>query len=205
MKTVPLADSSGTLPLRASKNPVLGVFRHHCGELASVHQPQGRRSKTRYLICDNCGTDQCGGKPYQEKIKANTYASIEALQAAENAVHTVKEVVEIDEPKATDSLSDNQAETLSDAQPLQAKPHLAKTVEHHAENNDSLLTDEITAIKPPQAAPDVAPTVKSIAQAVEPKLNDQPQSPREDSAKPMRVGFAAVLGGLIGGLLAAVA
>ena len=96
MRTVPLADSSGTLPLRASKNPVLGVFRHHCGELASVHQPNGTRKHMRYLICDRCKTDQAAGKEYQAEIKANTYATIEALQASENAALTANDANVID-------------------------------------------------------------------------------------------------------------
>ena len=78
-KTVPAIDG-GTLPLRTSKNPVLGVYLHHCGSVASVHRPKGKRKDTFYLICDECGTDQCGGKPYQEKIKNNMQTNIEALK-----------------------------------------------------------------------------------------------------------------------------
>lgn len=201
MNTVPLHDGSGSLPLRTSKNPVLGVFRHHCGDIASVHQPKGKRSKTRYLICDKCGTDQCGGADYQTKIKANTFNTIEALQAAEHAVSTANEVVKIDEAEKVELTPEIKHELIGDDKPLQAKPHLAQAANQSVENNDAILTDEITATKPRQAAPVVASTVKSVAGEVEHKPNDEHQ----DTSKPMRVGFAAILGGVLGGLLAAVA
>ena len=201
MRTVPLADSNGTLPLRASKNPVLGVFRHHCGELASVHQPKGRRSKTRYLICDQCGTDQCGGADYQTKIKAGTYLSIEDLLAAENAVHTVNTDVEINEPVVSEILT----EKIIEVEPLQAAPHAAQTVNQSVENITAVQSNEKTDIEPLnkqlQTAPEVTPTLKSVADKIEPKLNTQ--SPSEP--KPLRIGIAAIIGGLLGGLLAAVA
>jgi len=201
MKTVPLSCSNGSLPLRASKNPVLGVFRHHCGELASVHQPKGKRSKTRYLICDSCGTDQCGGADYQAKIKAGTHATIEDLQAAENAVSTVKTVVEIKESELIESVRENSDEIVSDVEPLQAKPTLAQAVKQSVENASVILTEEITVTKPLQAAPVVAPTVKSVTGEVEPK----PNTIAVNDPKPMRIGIAAIIGGLVGGLLAAVA
>jgi len=197
MKTVPLANGGGTIPMRASKNPVLGVFRHHCGELASVHQPKGKRSGTRYLICDGCGTDQCGGTNYQAKIKAGTYHSIEALQAAENTVLTVKADVEI------------KPIVKPEVEPLQATPHAAQTVNQAVENNDPILSEKVTApepitkpiAKPLQAAPSAVPTVKTIPNKVEPKPNAIPAN----DVKPMRIGIAAIFGGLIGGLLAVVA
>jgi outer membrane biosynthesis protein TonB len=84
MKVVPLANGGGTIPLRTSKNPVLAVYRHHCGAIASVHQPQGRKANLRYLHCDACGCDQAGGKDYQAKIRENSFESIEALELSEN-------------------------------------------------------------------------------------------------------------------------
>jgi len=201
MKTVPLANGGGTIPMRASKNPVLGVFRHHCGELASVHQPKGKRSGTRYLICDGCGTDQCGGTNYQAKIKAGTYHSIEALQAAENAVRTVKADAEV---KAVVELV-VKPEVEPVVEPLQAAPHAAQTVNQPIENNDPILSEKVTALepttKPLQAAPSAVSTVKTIPDAVEPKPNATPPN----DVKPMRIGLAAIFGGLIGGLLAVVA
>ena len=131
----------GSIPLRASKNPVLGVFRHHCGQIASVHQPGGKRKHTRYLICDECGTDQCGGEAYQAKIKANTYPDIETLEAAEEA-EKQPEIAPVVEPEIqlessafsepdfipsdtaeiADSSPIKQAETAAPVRPKQAEP-----------------------------------------------------------------------------------
>lgn len=204
MKTVPLNDQSGSIPLRASKNPVLGVFRHHCGELASVHQPKGKRSHTRYLICDSCGTDQCGGQPYQAKINANTYHTIEALQAAENAVSTVNEPLE-------DTLSDL-TEELEGIKPMDTAPYAVSTVKQSSEITASALSETIAdksplpkpTVKPVQASNSAVSTVESIPLSVEPQQNKDTPPPKPD-AKPMRIGFAAVIGGLIGALLAAAA
>jgi len=90
-KTVP-AVNGGTIPLRTSLNPVIGVYKHHCGSIASVHRPKGKRKNTVYMMCDECGTDQCGGKPYQEKIAREMQPTIEALLNAENARSEVIEV-----------------------------------------------------------------------------------------------------------------
>ena len=212
MKTVPLNDNSGSIPLRASRNPVLGVFRHHCGELASVHQPKGRRSGTRYLICDKCGTDQCGGQEYQAEIKAKTYYSIEALQAAENAVHTVNEPLENEPSVLTDNLSDNLTEKLSDDKPTGTTPNAVPTANQASEINQPVLSetlvDDLTLSEPlqntAQATPNAVKTVESIPKAVEHKPNVNNQRIEKD-VKPLRIGIAAVLGGLLGAALAVVA
>lgn len=212
MKTVPLANGEGTIPLRTSKNPVLGVFRHHCGEIASVHQPKGRRSGTRYLICDKCGTDQCGGAEYQSEIKAKTYPTIEALQAADNAVYTVNDESDI---KATD-LAEKQADTLTETKasdkPIETPSHAVPTANQTSEIIDAVLTDT-QADKSPvsnplkksvQAKPQAVQTVNSVPTQVEPKQNAQADAPI-NTPKPMRIGIAAVIGGAIGAVLAAVA
>lgn len=212
MKTVPLANGEGTIPLRTSKNPVLGVFRHHCGEIASVHQPKGRKSGTRYLICDRCGTDQCGGTEYQSEIKAKTYLTIEALQAAENAVYTVNEGDEIH----SDDLTENQAESLTENQvsdkPIETSINAVSTANQESEIIDAVLTDEQTdkslasepLEKPVQTKSQAVQTINSVQSAVEPSLNKQTPASNDD-AKPMRIGIAAIIGGTIGALLAAVA
>lgn len=212
MKTVPLNDQSGNIPMRASKNPVLGVFRHHCGELASVHQPKGRRSGTRYLICDKCGTDQCGGQEYQAEIKAKTYLSIEALQAAENAVHTVNEPVSIEPTILVGDLTENLTEKLSVDKPIETTPNAVPTVNQSSDITEPVLTetlaDNLTPLEPlqqpAQANVDAVQAVESIPKKVERKPNDIPP-PIKSDVKPMRIGFAAIIGGLVGALLAAAA
>lgn len=212
MKTVPLIDGEGTIPLRTSINKVLGVFRHHCGEIASVHQPKGKRSHTRYLICDSCGTDQCGGKPYQAKIKANTYHSIEALQAAENAVSTVNTDTETLSDELTQETITQQAESLSDDKPTDTAPHAVSTANQGSDNDISDSTENHSELSPlptpndipVQASKDAVSTVKSIPSLVEPKQNAQTQAPA-NAPKPMRVGIFAVIGGAIGVLLAVAA
>ena len=250
MKTVPFDD--GHVPLRGSKNPVLGVFRHHCGQIASVHQPKGRRSNTRYLVCDDCGTDQCGGKPYQEKISQNTYHTIEALEAAEQASQTANDTADTDaqikptakplttapsaaytandEPlKKQTSLAASLTASLGQKKeadkPLDTAPHAAQTVNQPLETVTTDLADDLTEnlaqsepldeplAKPLTTTPSAVHTAKTIAARIEPKPNDTPkqtvnkplnQAPNKP-AKPMRIGIAAIIGGTIGALLAAVA
>jgi hypothetical protein len=181
MKTTPFGD--GNIPLRGSRNPVLGVFRHHCGQIASVHQPKGKRSKTRYLICDDCGTDQCGGKPYQDKISLNTHHTIEALQAAEGEAHTVTDTVTTDTDikplvkplqataSAVHTVTDKPAPKLSGLaatltaslgqkkgadKPLDTAPHAVQTVNQPTDNINTVLTDDLTE-KPVTPEPLIKP------------------------------------------------
>lgn len=121
MKVVPLANGGGTIPLRTSKNPVLAVYRHHCGAIASVHQPQGRKANLRYLHCDACGCDQAGGKDYQAKIRENSFESIEALELSENTST-------VTEPLLTDSVTDKLTETNELPTPLETAPVVVDTV-----------------------------------------------------------------------------
>lgn len=178
MKVVPTTDGSGTVPLRTSKNPVLGVYRHHCGNIATVHQPKGHKSHLRYLLCDECGTDQGSGKVYQEKIRANMFPSIEALTEAGQ--------LPIDEPVSTDDLT----EKLTEQTPLETSTDAVVTVtEPIAERtpvSEPVLTEESTYKVNEQ---------KPVIDQTPAKTND---------IKPVRVGFAALLGGVIGGLLALV-
>jgi len=212
VKTVPSIDGSGTVPLCGSKNPVLGVFLHHCGGIASVHQPNGKRSHTRYLICGNCGTDQCGGKPYQAKIKANTYPTIEALQAAGNAVSAVNESLEEVTTNLHEGLAKELTEKLEGIKPMDTAPHAVSTVNLSSEFVSPVLS-ETTVEKTPLPKPTVIPvqasnsavsTVKSIPSSVERQQNSEIPPLKKDS-KPMRMGFAAIIGGAIGVFLAAVA
>lgn len=56
------------LPQSGSRNPVLGVVRCTCGQVATVHRPKGKRAAYLYTICPDCGTDQRTGKPFQNWI-----------------------------------------------------------------------------------------------------------------------------------------
>jgi len=185
VKTVPFGD--GHVPLRGSKNPVLGVFRHHCGLIASVHQPKGRRSGTRYLVCDDCGTDQCGGKPYQEKISLNTHHTIEALEAAEGKAFT-----------ATDTLT-----TDTDTKPLKAAPSTAQTVNDKPAIKLSGLAASLTASlgqkkgvdKPLDTAPHAVQTANQPTDKLNTVLTDdlteKPAIP-ETLTKPLKAKPSAV-------------
>jgi hypothetical protein len=189
MKITPTTDGTGTIPLRASKNPVLGVFLHHCGEISSVHQPKGKRSHTRYLMCDRCGQDQAAGIAYQDEIKANTYPSIELLQAAKNAV------------KAGDKATITISEPVTYVEVLEVTDTKTDTL------TDKAIDKPLEAI-PPQAAENVVSTVKSVTEIVTPPLPvTQTDKPIEaiPPANPKRIGLAAVIGGFFGVVLALVA
>tara|TARA_B100000700_G_scaffold23245_1_gene22500 strand:+ start:7976 stop:8452 length:477 start_codon:yes stop_codon:yes gene_type:complete len=82
MKTEP--KNGGSVPLRTSKNPVVGVVVcQSCGGACSVHQSKGKRAALLYTICDNCGTDQRTGAPIQEYWRSTMQPTLEALE--ENA------------------------------------------------------------------------------------------------------------------------
>ena len=208
MKTVP--HNGGTVPLRGSKNPVLGVFRHHCGSIATVHQPKGKKAHLRYLLCDVCKCDQASGDEYQAKIRANTYENIEALMAVEDesqpavsvtsepsetpsdAVPTVNELVEIVEPLPAPEVTE--PETVK--KPLET----ARTAVPTVKPVESQATDPQLAPKPSQTATNGVSTASTVAGPAEPQPNATANDP-----KPARIGLAAVIGAVFGGLLAMVA
>ena len=181
------APCGGTIPLRASKNPVEGVFLHHCGSIASVHRPQGKRKNTVYLICDECGTDQCGGKPYQERIKSEMQPTIEALK--EKIGETAPDAV-YSEAQAEQSEPANQA--LAAPEPMQPETapdavYSEAEAEQSEPANQALATPEPEQPKPTQTAPD------AVYRQSEPKKSDD---------KPKRITMAAGLGALLGAMLA---
>lgn len=199
-KTVPAIDG-GTLPLRTSKNPVLGVYLHHCGSVASVHQPKGKRKNTFYLICEECGTDQCGGKPYQEKIKNNMQPNIEALQKTcdipgELPVKILEEKT-ADEQSAIDEIKpiglecglEVSAKTCEPIKPIEAAKH-AVSSEKQAEPLTEKLAETSESVKPLDTAKIAAQTEKE---------NQPEQVPPE---KVTRVGLFALVGAGLGALLA---
>lgn len=173
MKVVPLANGGGTIPIRTSKNPVLAVYRHHCGAIASVHQPQGRKANLRYLHCDACGCDQAGGKDYQAKIRENSHESIEALELSENSST-------VTEPLLTDNVTDNLTENLPVTNelptPLETAPVVVNTV-----------------IEP------LTPTPEKQTPTPTDKPTDKPTyKVKGDSVK---TGLCILLGSLFGGML----
>ena len=181
------APCGGTIPLRASKNPVEGVFLHHCGSIASVHRPQGKRKNTVYLICDECGTDQCGGKPYQERIKSEMQPTIEALK--EKIGETAPDAV-YSEAQAEQSEPANQA--LAAPEPMQPETapdavYSEAEAEQSEPANQALATPEPEQPKPTQTVPD------AVYRQSEPKKSDD---------KPKRITMAAGLGALLGAMLA---
>lgn len=201
-KTVPTIDG-GTVPLRTSKNPVLGVYLHHCGSVASVHQPKGKRKNTFYLICDECGTDQCGGKPYQEKIKNNMQPNIEALKKI--GVRPGDSVEKIHEEKTADFLPDEQGD-LSKINPI----GLINPLENESALNKALKPIE-TAKHAVSSEKQAEPETEKQAEKTEPVKEPikpaqtasgaaQTETVNHDKAK--RVGIAALIGAGFGLLLA---
>ncbi|TMO75323.1 hypothetical protein [Pseudoalteromonas aurantia] len=152
MKTVP--QNGGTVPLRNSKNPVVGVFRHHCGNIASVHNYQGPKKKHLfYLHCDKCGCDQGAGKPYQAEIKAGMYDTIEQLEAAESDVISNQVTPEVE----------NTPETAADAD-------YSEVVESETVDiNTQVDSQDLTIKKPPHTAPDAVLTVETTAKDNKPR------------------------------------
>lgn len=71
-----------TLPKRTSKNPTIGVIRCGCGDVATVHNYRGQRSKYRYSICETCGCNMSVKEAYQEKLN-NHFYSVEDLEQTE--------------------------------------------------------------------------------------------------------------------------
>ena len=185
-KTVPV--EGGTIPLRTSKNPVIGVFRHHCGNVATVHQYSGQKKKhLRYLHCDACGCDQAAGESYQKEIRDNMQPTLEALYASEQSQETVNDTLVQSEPETLDTPI---GEVYSD-------------VDHQetGELNTPLevVENELTE-QPTETTSDA---VESLPEqpAVEPSA--QPNTPAaNDSDKTKKVAVCAVLGAIVGGLFA---
>ena len=180
----------GTIPLRASKNPVEGVFLHHCGSIASVHRPQGKRKNTVYLICDECGTDQCGGKPYQERIKSEMQPTIEALKEKMGETAPVAVCSEVEAEQSEPASQAPAAPEPEQPKPTQTAPD---TVYSEAQAEQSEPASQAQAMpepeqpKPTQTAPD------AVYRQSEPKKSDD---------KPKRITMAAGLGALLGAMLA---
>tara|TARA_Y100000782_G_scaffold49352_1_gene55143 strand:- start:2974 stop:3567 length:594 start_codon:yes stop_codon:yes gene_type:complete len=189
-KTVPSNCGTGIVPLRTSKNPVLGVFLHHCGNVASVHQPRGKRKSTLYLICDECGTDQCGGAAYQEKIRAEMRPTIEQLTEANPTeaviANTTKPTDTAEIAVYSDLGNTEQAETLTEKQ---AEPLAEKTVKS--------FTDNLAFTDSPSK-----PTETNDNAVSEQKTEAHTQTEKPANNKPKRIAIAAGIGALFGGLLA---
>lgn len=202
IKTVPAPDG-GTIPLRTSKNPVLGVYLHHCGSVASVHRPKGKRKNTLYLICDECKTDQCAGAAYQEKIVANMQPNIEALQKTcdtpgELPVKICEEKTAAFSPSEPSELSANKPIGLSE--PLKNEDALIEPLKPIETAKHAVLSQiqaEPEVEKQDEKTEPVKPidTAKTAAQA---ETKQEQASPE----KAKRIGLAALIGACCGALLA---
>lgn len=199
-KTVPVTE--GTVPLRTSKNPVVGVYLHHCGSIASVHQPKGKRKNTYYLICEECGTDQCGGKPYQEKIASEMQPTIEALLTVNNARIDVDEKDQEHTPPAIAQKSEsanliglNESKTRAIDTSDTVKPldtaQIAVSSQVQAEQLTVSQAEKVAAPKP----------IETAKHAV--KTDTLPITPEQVTPeKAKRVGIFALVGAGLGVLLA---
>ncbi len=184
MQVVPLADGSGTVPLRASKNPILGVFRHHCGNIATVHAPRGKKAHLRYLLCDECKCDQASGAEYQAKIKENSFNNIEELTDFEQVGIIPSEPDSWQNENLTDTLIEKVTEQALPETAPDTTPVLVTTVNEQQEKTEPKQGDALTE----------KVTVKA-----------SPQKPPQKEVNPKNIGIAAVVGAVFGGLLALVA
>ncbi|KAF7770089.1 hypothetical protein PCIT_a3046 [Pseudoalteromonas citrea] len=186
MKTV--QGNGGTIPLRTSKNPVLGVYRHHCGHIATVHAPKGRKAHLRYLQCDNCGTDQCAGKPYQDKIRENMQPNIEALEAFEVGEAEQHELTDKEAVEAFESGMEIAAQAIADGDPKAIEIINGNTpTEQPIETNKDAVSD----------------VVEQLQQEPKPQHVTEPNTPAaNDPINPKKLAGFAVVGAIVGGLLA---
>ncbi|WP_416308541.1 hypothetical protein [Neptunicella sp. SCSIO 80796] len=144
----------GHIPNRDSKNPVIGVFRCDCGDVATVHNPKGKRSGHYYSIC-SCGTDQRSGEHRQKWLRENMRETVEdlepisisepvkdvvsiPLETAENAVSTVNEPdMQIEQLEQT-----TEAENIPVSEPEPPQPEAAEnavsTVNEPAPENSKI-------------------------------------------------------------------
>mgnify|MGYP000364860979 CR=1 FL=1 len=184
MRVVPLADGSGTVPLRASKNPILGVFRHHCGNIATVHAPKGKKAHLRYLLCDECKCDQASGAEYQAKIKQNSFNTIEELNDFEQVGIVPSEPDSWQDENLTDTLTEQVTEQALPKSVTETAPIVVVTVTEPAKKQLEEIEPKLTE----------KPTVKVL-----------PPKPPQKEVNPKNIGIAAVVGAVFGGLLALVA
>lgn len=200
-KTVPAA-GGGTIPLRTSKNPVLGVYLHHCGTIASVHKPKGRRKHLHYLICEKCGTDQCAGAEYQEKIAANMQPTIEDLQKIgdmpDELPVTIPEKKQIDaSPPQTEQnnlIGLNQTESLA--------PSAIDTVNELETAKNAVLSQPLTESLTENLTEKAEPIkrLETAKPAVQAEKTTQPDQVSKEKAT--RIGLFALLGAGVGAILA---
>ena len=185
-KTVPV--EGGTIPLRNSKNSVIGVFRHHCGNVATVHQYSGQKKKhLRYLHCDVCGCDQAAGEGYQKEIRDNMQPTLEALYASEQSQETVNDTLIQSVSETLDTPIDAVYSDVDHQEAEVLNPQLEVVENELAEQPTETPSD---AVKPLPEQPVVEP----IAQPNTPSAND--------SGKTKKVAVCAVLGAIVGGLFA---
>lgn len=211
IKTVPAPDG-GTHPLRTSRNPILGVYLHHCGSVASVHQPKGKRKNTRYLICEECGTDQCAGKEYQQKILDNMQPNIEALQKTCDLPGELP--VKIFEEKTADEPSElNKNKPIGLIEPLKGDRALSDMV-NLMETELSEAVNQVGTTKNAVSSPTQAePLTEKLAETSEPvkPLDTAKTAAQTETADPVeqakpenakRIGLFAIIGAGLGALLA---
>ncbi|TMP84167.1 hypothetical protein CWB73_00430 [Pseudoalteromonas phenolica] len=185
-KTVPV--EGGTIPLRNSKNSVIGVFRHHCGNVATVHQYSGQKKKhLRYLHCDNCGCDQAAGEGYQKEIRENIQPTLEALYDSEPSQETVLNAVSQLVPETLDTPIDAVYSDVDHQETEVLNPQLEVVENELTEQPTETPSDAVESL-PEQ------PAVEPIAQPNTPAAND--------SGKTKKIAVCAVLGAIVGGLFA---
>ena len=175
-KTVPV--EGGTIPLRTSKNPVIGVFRHHCGNVATVHNNKGRKKHLVYMHCDRCRCDQASGEEYQQQVRDNMYPTLEALYAAESSQETVTDTVnqEVPETQETPELA-----VYSDAEPLEVVE-----VEPEVEQDKEMVSE----------------TVNQLLEQPQTKQVETQSKAANEGVQPKKLAICAGLGALLGGLFA---
>lgn len=184
--------NGGHVPTSKSTNETLGVFRHHCGDIATVHRPKGQRKKhLHYLLCKTCGTDQCAGAPYQAKIRENMQPNIEALEAFEQLQN---------KPVLTEQLTEN----LTDAESLQTTIGAVNSDIEPVTEIEPEKAEPVNTVKPIETPKHAVlgqiaePVNKPITEHIKPTTTE-PEPQRKNEKK---TALFMVFGALFGGLFA---
>jgi hypothetical protein len=171
----------GSVPSRGSKNPIVGVIRCECGDVASVHDPKGKRAGYFYTICDQCKTDQRSGEPRQAYLRANMKATVEQL-----APGLIAAIIP-GEQGPQQIQGQQESEKGAKAAPLLAldKPEPAQEGEKQGENQGEKQAE------------------KQAEQAKPETPSDKQTPPSEKSAlNPVKAGLVGAAIGIILGLIA---
>lgn len=184
-KPEPVLDGNGNVighvPVRKSKNPIVGIVRCQCGLPKTLHNPKGKRAGYWYSMCDSCGTDQQSGDFVQQKYRAEKVDVIENLP----------------DFAPTDLVSETEPSPKID---FEAGANTEKEAEKQIK--DTGLKPSNTRLKP--ESDDLPETVQSKAETEAEPDGDETDIDTETKKlnKPLCIGLGAVLGAIMGAIAA---